>query len=215
MIDWLNDNSGAVQAFAVCALVVVTAAYAWFTWRMSREMREQRLALDRPALLLDIANMDKIEWRHSKSESREYTYPKTVVCSIHNAGHHVATEVSIEVRHPGAAFQWGGRKGFLLPGETWEASIDAKAPSEVSSGELQGLDGWLRGQGEPAGWFHDEFTDSGVVVYYSDVHGVRWATYVLFMARRFEGEAEPIMMVSEQRRIRLKEKWVTVTSEER
>ena len=108
----------------------------------------------------------------------------------------------------------GGRKGFLLPGETWEVSIHAKAHSEVTSGELEGLDGWLEGQGEPAGWFHDEFTDSGVVVYYHDVHNVAWATYVLFMARRSEDEPEPIICWSEQRRIRLKEKWVTVTSED-
>jgi len=115
MTDWLNDNSGAVQAFAVCALVVVTAAYAWFTWRMSREMREQRLALERPALLLDIANVEKVEWEHSKSESKEYTYPKTVVCKIHNAGHHAAIEVRVEVKHPGAAYQRGGKKGLPPP----------------------------------------------------------------------------------------------------
>ena len=66
MIDWLNDNSGAVQAIAVVVLVLVTAVYAILTWRiagaarrqadasveMARQMREQRLFTSRPIVLL-------------------------------------------------------------------------------------------------------------------------------------------------------------------
>ena len=66
MIDWLNDNSGAVQAISVGVLAVVTAIYAWRTWSISNatekqaeasramadEMREQRLLTMRPIVLL-------------------------------------------------------------------------------------------------------------------------------------------------------------------
>ena len=41
MIDWLNDNSGAVQAISVAVLAVVTAVYAWRTWSISRATRNQ------------------------------------------------------------------------------------------------------------------------------------------------------------------------------
>ncbi len=68
MIDWLNDNTGAVQAISVAVLAVVTAIYAWRTWsiskatekqaaasvRMTEEMREQRLAEHMPLLLVDL-----------------------------------------------------------------------------------------------------------------------------------------------------------------
>ena len=66
MIDWLNDNSGAVQAMAVVALVLVTAVYAVLTWgiaaaarrqadasmEMAREAREQRLSGVQALILL-------------------------------------------------------------------------------------------------------------------------------------------------------------------
>jgi hypothetical protein len=41
VIDWLNDNSGAVQAIAVAVLVLVTAVYAGLTWWVARATRRQ------------------------------------------------------------------------------------------------------------------------------------------------------------------------------
>ena len=61
-INWLNDNSGAVQAASavVLALTLIAVAYyakqtrkqAGATERMAEEMREQRLLAMRPILLL-------------------------------------------------------------------------------------------------------------------------------------------------------------------
>ncbi len=44
MIDWLNDNSGAVQAISVIVLAVVTAVYAWRTWAISDATKKQAKA---------------------------------------------------------------------------------------------------------------------------------------------------------------------------
>ena len=44
MIDWLNDNSGAVQAISVIVLAVVTAVYAWRTWAISDATEKQAKA---------------------------------------------------------------------------------------------------------------------------------------------------------------------------
>ena len=41
MIDWLNDNSGAVQAVSVVILAVVTGIYAWRTWSISNATEKQ------------------------------------------------------------------------------------------------------------------------------------------------------------------------------
>ena len=59
MFDWLNDNSAAVQAVATVVLATVTLVYvvsaakqASASTKMAQEMREQRMALDRPNLLI-------------------------------------------------------------------------------------------------------------------------------------------------------------------
>jgi hypothetical protein len=56
-IDWLNDNSGAVQALGSITPVVVTAVlvgvtgvYAWSTRRMAREMADTRRDSLRPII---------------------------------------------------------------------------------------------------------------------------------------------------------------------
>jgi hypothetical protein len=38
-VNWLNDNTGAVQALAIGVLVIVTAVYAGFTWSMARSSK--------------------------------------------------------------------------------------------------------------------------------------------------------------------------------
>jgi len=58
VIDWLNDNSGAVQAIATATLVVVTAVYAWSTHRMAREMAETRRGSLRPIIGINPSKRD-------------------------------------------------------------------------------------------------------------------------------------------------------------
>lgn len=58
MIDWLNDNSGAVQAMAVVALVAVTVVYAFFTAWMACEMKDARHGQVLP--VIDIAILERL-----------------------------------------------------------------------------------------------------------------------------------------------------------
>lgn len=211
MIDWLNDNSGAIQAFAVVALVVVTGAYAWFTRRMVREMRQQRLAEDRPYLLIDVANAGELEWHEPKGEEEQakfwlHTYPLSLVCRIHNAGRHVAKEVEVTALHPGVWFAARG-KGFLLPGDTWETDVKSSMSlTHIMGGEPLGLSKWLEAHGaslpEPgAGQY-----DAGVVAFYRDIHNVDWATCLVFtlIESKINGETTRQAWFLGQHLIRLK-----------
>lgn len=213
MIDWLNDNSGAVQAFAVCALVIVTALYAWFTLRMARELREQTLAQDRPDLLIDIVEAREPECYRREAQGEEsqakvepYAYPD-LICRIHNAGRHAAKEVAVTVMHPNVAFH-APRKGFLLPEGTWETSIVAyrEAPDDL---EPWGLSQWAAAQDEHFPKPDFAALDTGVVVYYRDIHDVDWATYLHFnMAILHDATDGKLIsrevILGDQRRIRAK-----------
>lgn len=212
MIDWLNDNSGAVQAFAVLALVVVTAIYAYFTWRMASDIRRQTLALDQPYLLIDVEVTGKWHKPGPDDEPPEtqpwlHTYPKSVACRVHNAGRGPAKEVVATIFHPGVRFK-GARKGFLIPGETWPTQVDADPLLQVLSGkEPQGLNEWLRENAER----HQEPTGSlynaGAVVLYRDIHDVLWATYlVLALWEMTDGRkvTDRGIQTGKQRIIRLK-----------
>jgi hypothetical protein len=235
MIDWLNDNSGAVQALAVLALVLVTALYASFTRRMVREMREQRLAEGRPDLLIDVAEIRDPEWylreaqnEKCQAEVEPYAFPD-VVCRIHNAGRHVAKEVAVTVMNPSNGYN-APRRGFLLPGDTWETSVTAyrDAPAEF---EACGLSKWRAEQGDrvpkpkpprlPPGAFGATgfvpFPDTGVVVYYRDIHDADWATYLIFAVIHIKDATTARLvrrdlLLGDQRRIRLKRRpLLTVT----
>ena len=41
MINWLNTNSGAIQAISTLALVAITGWYAFLTFRLSKAARDQ------------------------------------------------------------------------------------------------------------------------------------------------------------------------------
>jgi hypothetical protein len=212
MIDWLNDNSGAIQAFAVVALVVVTGVYVWFTRQMVREMREQRLGEDRPYLLIDVTNAGELEWHKPEGEEQQanfwlHTYPLSLVCRIHNAGRHVAKEVEVTALHPGISFAGLGR-GFLLPGDTWETDVKAvpRWLDFLADGPV-GLSKWLEAHGAslpepgPGGY------DAGVVAFCRDIHNVDWATCLVFTMVRsedFEGEISHELYFLGQHLIRLR-----------
>ena len=52
MIDWLNSNSGAVNAILAAILVVITGVYAYLTRRQVLESKELREMTIRPALVV-------------------------------------------------------------------------------------------------------------------------------------------------------------------
>lgn len=51
MIDFLNDNGGAVTALATVALLLVTGWYAWTTRALLREARQSRLMASEPRVV--------------------------------------------------------------------------------------------------------------------------------------------------------------------
>jgi len=72
MIDWLNDNSGAIQAISVVVLAMVTAVYAGATLVMAWVSRKQAEAsvqmaesTMRPVILLWTECVDELEQRNS------------------------------------------------------------------------------------------------------------------------------------------------------
>lgn len=219
MTDWFSSNEAAVQAIssiiqgvAVIALVAVTGVYAYFTRRMARELREQTLAQDRPGLLIDLANAEEIEWHEPKGEEEQadpwlHMHPKTFICRIHNAGRHAAKEVAVTVMHPSVTYD-APRKGFLLPEDTWETSVRC-VPSVRGVLEPCGLSKWVEAQGPTVPKPPPTLSDTGVVVYYRDIHDVDWATYLVFVvvkAREVLTQEETAreVLVRDQRLIRAK-----------
>jgi hypothetical protein len=184
MIDWLNDNSGAVQAVAVLALVLITAIYAGFTWRMVNELRRQRLAQDRPDLLIHVEVAG--DWHEPRPDDEQsqakpwlHTYPKNLDCHVYNAGRHAAKEVFVTIVHPGVLFK-SPRKGFLVPGETWHTGVSADPILEYVSDRVpQGLSEWLAAEAEGRQESVGNSYDAGAVVLYCDIHDVPWATYLV------------------------------------
>jgi hypothetical protein len=233
MMDWFSSNEAAAQAIssiiqgvAVVALVAVTGVYAYFTRRMARELREQTLAQDRPDLLIDIVEIREPDWylreaqdEKSRAEVEPYAH-HDVACRIHNAGRHAAKEVAVTVMHPNVTFD-APRKGFLLPGDTWEVSVGAhrEAPHDE---EPCGLIKWRAEQGDhipkpelppepsfPASVVYIPMGDTGVVVCYRDIHDTDWATYLTFrlikiVAANTGRLVKHEVLVGDQRRIKVK-----------
>ena len=51
MLDVLNANAGAIAAVATAALLLVTAFYAWVTYRLFGESRQTRLMSSTPRIV--------------------------------------------------------------------------------------------------------------------------------------------------------------------
>jgi hypothetical protein len=213
MIDWLNDNSGAVQGLAAIASVLVLLGLAamtfWYAKRtghmaeatrrqadasaeMVREMREQRLSEERPNLLLHVENADRLNWAFphgAGSEDIYAMYPTALTCTVHNAGRAPAKELSLTLLHPHMGFQtvW---KGYLLVNETWTPHpfVEAAPLAQALSGEEPvSLSAWLRKQGAEPNPVGDSY-DAALVVAYRDIGGLPWATYlILGLSTRTDG----------------------------
>ena len=202
MIEWLNDNSGAVQAIAVVVLIIVTAVYAAAARRqadanvrmaedsrkMAEEAREQRLDLDRPYLLIEVLGLEQIEWQQVKvAEDAEpdpcAAYPKAVACRIYNAGRGPAKEIMVTLLQPLVTFETQ-KKDVLEPGGCWDTRVEA-APlvgrlREMRTGEQPlGIEGWMKIHGIDSRCYGDPY-GCGLMVGCTDIHDRRWATYSKF-----------------------------------
>ena len=54
MVDFLNTNSGAIQAISTVALVIITGLYVYFTWKSVRTMKKAEEERNRPRVILYI-----------------------------------------------------------------------------------------------------------------------------------------------------------------
>ena len=123
MFDWLNDNSGAVQAIAVIALAAITLLYAWRTHaistatrRQAEEIRQQRLDERRPVLLIDLANYRGKMARPSSEDA----YPDEIKARVTNVGSGPAIDIDVAAIHPKARYGRNQARGYLLPNESME-----------------------------------------------------------------------------------------------
>jgi hypothetical protein len=180
MIEWLNDNSGAVQAIAVVVLVIVTAVYVIVTAvyavaarrqadanvRMVEEMREQRLSGDQPTVILRLVFERLAIGAVRPNEERDLPLPPIVGVQAYNAGRGPAVELVATMVRTGWVFMGEGR-GYLRPGEDWDVDL----PTAPSFGDTLGWEVAFLGEvGEP-GAVH-------FVVAYQDIHRRQWVSYL-------------------------------------
>jgi len=132
LLECLNDNSGAVQAIAVLALVVVTAVYAWLTRDMSKAAREQtqraaELAEETRTSRLDslrpILEIRPVEVLHSHVLlkqgllAKEGRLPPNLNCSVRNIGPGPALNVLLHTWRPDLEEPGSLQLGAIAAGE--------------------------------------------------------------------------------------------------
>jgi hypothetical protein len=182
-IEWLNDNSGAVQAISVVALVLVTWVYAMAARRqahasinMAEEMREQRLSEGRPYLLIDLKDStpDVVKRRLAKGESIHDFYPTSLKLEVRNEGRGPAKDVRATTVHPKMTF-FDERRGYLLKDMSWGFDLRC-APLYRRLMPPRALRDWLADRQirppVPIG------SPLGVLVTYSDMHDRGWVSYL-------------------------------------
>jgi hypothetical protein len=172
VIEWLNDNSGAVQAIAVVVLAAVTAVYAILTWlvagaarrqadasaEMAQEMRGSREDGSRP--VLDIRSIEQSELGtgpEAMVQAERQLRGEVVWCKLRNIG-------------KGPALNVGG----------WVVAHGDAAQGEMDEEKLLGTLG-VDNETEYEPFEVIKAQDNFVQVRYQDVHGRRF-----FSRRRVE-----------------------------
>ncbi len=200
MMDWLNDNSGALQAIAVIVLAVFTFLYALMTALISRdtrrqanEIRQQRLDERRPVLLIDLS-----DYRGKMAvPSSDDAYPNEIKVRITNVGSGPAIDVDVTAIHPKARYGRTEARGYLLPNEsmTYETG---ESPYPAASG--RGLADLLRDCGVEV----DPDHSVGLVARYRDEHERPWIAWMALKYDWFEADNEAgyiwVLLKTEQRR---------------
>lgn len=127
-IDWLNDNSAAVQAVATTVLVLVTMVYVVATWRLVRSAEEDR----RPFISVRL---------HVGGDLRT-----TII--VENVGRRPATDISFEILEVpdvgdtddffDAAPPIRNGISFLVPGSAIQLEIPMSGPRrEMPPGRIR------------------------------------------------------------------------------
>ena len=162
IVDSLNDNSGAVQAFLVLALVLATGYYAWkardaakhterqaeastkmaeemreqaeASVRMAEEMREQAEASVKMARVTEASRLGAFQPRLIvRTGGGEHRDPPTVYTGAVNRGHGSAINVTMTIYHPRYTFV-EKRTTEIAPSADWTEPLSST--SKGSSGGL-------------------------------------------------------------------------------
>ncbi len=181
VVDWLNDNSGAVQAGAAAVLVFTLIAVVYQAWqtrkqadateRTVEEMREQRLSGDRPLLLIDLLDY-KGNGKLPSGTKADDCYPDSMSFRVTNLGPGAAIEVEMTALHPKAHYWRSAPKGYLLKDESWP--FDATESIYPPTG--RGLSDCL----ERFGLNAEPGYTLGFVARYGDAYGRIWLAWMCF-----------------------------------
>lgn len=184
MIDWLNDNSGAVQAISVAVLAVVTAVYAIATMkignattkqaeasvRMTEEMREQRLAEHMPLLLVDLLDYNTGGMKPGPERRVDDCYPASLSFRVTNVGDGPAIDVEMAVVHSQVHYWRSATKGYLLT----EEPLDYDTSESIYPPSGRGLSDCLRECQVPI----QADYNLGFVARYRDIHERVWLAWM-------------------------------------
>ena len=168
---------------AAVSLVLITAAYSFFTWRLAVESQKARLANDEPRLVFDAFNLGDTKWTTPPNGTDEEAYPEAFKCRVLNAGRGAALEIGITAAHSQMSYKTV-RKDFLGPGE--ESSFEIESWPFVDSfsmsstqtrrfGLSSNVNALTKSRQDLSGGY-----DCGVLLSCSDVHGGEWVTFQLF-----------------------------------
>ena len=159
------DTAQAIGLIITFALVLVTVTYVKRTAEMAKEMREQRLSEARPYLLLRLTER-VVQWNDSP-DLREH-FPRTFPITILNGGKGPAIDLYTALWNKGESRYVYDCKGYLIPGEEWQAEISRFT---TSTGEKEG---WLPQLRNIVGQNETEI----IAVEYKDIHKRTWISYL-------------------------------------
>jgi hypothetical protein len=124
-----------IGVIGLIILGLTLGAVGWYAWEarkqaeatrqavevsrtMTTEIREQRLAQDRPLLVMDLTNSTTGGMRPGRERAVEDCYPDTIAFRVRNVGSGPAIDVDMTVIHPKARYWRAESKGYLLAGES-------------------------------------------------------------------------------------------------
>ena len=171
--------SDLTQIILMGLLVAITGIYAWRTFaisnatkkqadasvKMAEEMKEQRLSEAQPYLLLRLT--DRVVQWNDRPDLREH-FPRTFPITILNGGKGPAIDLYTALWNKGERRYVYERKGYLIPGEEWQAEISRFT---ILTGEKEG---WLPQLRNIVGQNKTEI----IAVEYKDIHKRTWISYL-------------------------------------
>jgi len=171
--EWVEISLLAGLVAATGALAVYAAGQAYASVEMAKEMREQRLSEARPYLLLRLKDR-VVQWNNSPDlrEHRPLTFPITIL----NGGKGPAIDLYTALWKKGESRHVYEHKGYLIPGEEWQAEISRTITLEGQK------EGWLPELSDIV-----EQNKTGIIaVECKDIQKRTWVSYMYFEKHPYE-----------------------------